>query len=224
MLRSIPAALFLAAALVAVPSAAQAADYVPTPLSVEPSIAGSVATGECVADVPYISFDVLLTDPDNKATSHTAYLTLSGGGHSEKFLLGEIVGGKLSGSMLWPGASVGANGEPTGWPGWIQVGGTWVQTQDNYGWTRGVTSALITVNPETTVPLSYPPASASCVTPPGGVPTDPGGATTTSSASSSMGLASTGVSPVLLPIGVGAILVTLAGLAIFLLRRRASAH
>ena len=222
MLRTIPAALFLAATIVLVPTASHAVDYVPTPLSVEPSIAGSAATGECVSNVPYISFDVILTDPDHKATSHTAYLTLSGGGHSEKFLLGEIVNGTLSGSMLWPGASVGAGGEPTGWPGWTQVGGTWVQTDGNYGWTRNISSALISVNPSTVVALSYPSASPNCVTPPpGSDPTAPGGATTTSS-SSNTDLASTGVSAALLPIGIGSIMVILAGLSIFLLRRRSS--
>ena len=217
MLRSIPAALFLAAAIVLTPTVANAEDYVPRTPPVEPSIAGSAATGVCDGDVPYIMYDVNLTDPDNKATSHTAYLTLSGGGQSETFLLGEIVDGQLSGTMLWPGASVGPNGEPTGWPGWIQVGGTWVQTDGNYGWTRGITSALITVNPETSVPLSYPPASPNCVTAPPGTPTPPG--TTTTSASGT-GLAETGVSPVLLPLGVGSVLVILAGLVFFLVRRR----
>jgi hypothetical protein len=212
VLRSISAALLLAAGLVLIPNAANAEDYVPTPFSADPSIAGSVVTGVCNGDVPYILFDVSLTDPDNKATSHTAYLTLTGGGQSTKLLLGEIVNGKLSGSILWPGASVGPNGEPTGWPGWIQVGGTWVQTTGNFGWTRSVTSALITVNPETTVSLSYPPASPNCKTSPPN--------TTTSGAGSSTGLPSTGVSPYLVPIGIASLAVIVLGLAVFLLRRR----
>ncbi|KQO95873.1 hypothetical protein ASF30_20055 [Leifsonia sp. Leaf264] len=198
------------------PAAAHAEDYVPPPPPVAPSIANSSLSSVCVADVPYISYDITLVDPDNQATSHTAYLTLSGGGQSETFLLGEIVDGQLSGTMLWPGASVGDDGQPTGWPGWMLVGGTWVQTDGNYAWTRDVTSALITVNPETTVPLSYPPSAPDCLT----SPSD--SATTTSSSSS--GLASTGVSQAMLPIGIGSILVILAGLAIFLLRRRASTH
>ncbi|KQX05000.1 hypothetical protein ASC59_12220 [Leifsonia sp. Root1293] len=199
---------------------AHAEDYVPRTPPVEPSIAGSVATSVCDGDVPYIVYDVVLTDPDNKATSHTAYLTLSGGGQTETFLLGEIVDGTLSGSMLWPGASVGPNGEPTGWPGWMQIDGTWVQTDGNFGWTRGVTSAEITVNPETTVPLSYPAASPNCVmAPPGTDPTPPGSTTTSASGT---GLAETGVSPVLLPLGVGSVLVILAGLVFFLARRRTS--
>ncbi|MET0975193.1 MAG: cell wall protein [Leifsonia sp.] len=190
---------------------ANAEDYPPPPPPTTLSLAGSAVTGVCNGDVPYIVYDINLVDPGNIATSHTAYLTLSGSGQSTKILLGEIVNGKLSGSVLWPGASVGPDGEPTGWPGWMQVGGTWVQTTGNFGWTRSISSALITVNPEVVVALSYPPASPSCVTSP---------PNTTTASSGSSGLASTGVSQLLVPIGFAAFGAILLGAAVFLLLRR----
>ncbi len=93
--------------------------YTPTP----PSLAGSQASAVCVHDVPWINYSVQLTDPDNQAKSHFAYLLLKHGTDSVEIPLGELVDGAISGSVLWPGASVDTTGAPTGWPGWAEVGG-----------------------------------------------------------------------------------------------------
>ena len=82
------------------------------------SLAGSTASGVCVNGAPYITFNVVMTDPDNVAKDHAVYLILSDGTHTDKIHLGKLdADNKLSGKILWPGASV-ENGVATGWPGW----------------------------------------------------------------------------------------------------------
>ncbi|WP_167050694.1 hypothetical protein [Salinibacterium sp. ZJ77] len=131
------------------------------------TIAGSTAVGECVNDVAWITYTVVLADPYGDATSREAKLMLSGaGGETVTLDLGTIPeSGTLTGKVLWPGASVDpVTGEPTGWPGWVQVDGVWQPTSNPafFGWTRSVTSATIQVNPELVVALSYPPATPHC--------------------------------------------------------------
>ena len=132
----------------------------------EPTLAGSTAVGECDGDVPWISFAVELTDPDGQSTGNTARLVITDGSNTATIELGELVDGQLSGRVLWPGASVDAAGNPTGWPGWAFVDGQWVETDENFRWTRGNISATIIVNPEVAVPLSYPPSTPQCATDP----------------------------------------------------------
>jgi hypothetical protein len=166
MFRKLAAAVAVAAALtIAVPTAAMAADdnYTPhTPKA--PTLAGSIAASECDGNVPWISYSVDLTDPDNQSKGHTAYLVLKDASHTYTMKLGALVDGKLTGKVLWPGASVGADGQGNGWPGWKQVNGQWVQTDGNFAWTRGAITAELHVNPSLTVPLTYPPATSSCAT------------------------------------------------------------
>lgn len=131
-----------------------------------PTLAGSTAVSECIGDVPYIHYSIDMTDPDDIAKSHTAYLKLSDGKNVVDIRLGELGSGdELSGTLLWPGASVDADGNATGWPGWTQVDGQWVETTGNFAWTRGAITAELHVNPELPVSLSYPKASAACASP-----------------------------------------------------------
>ncbi|MEG3616098.1 LPXTG cell wall anchor domain-containing protein [Isoptericola haloaureus] len=137
----------------------------PTPEPVEPSLAGSLAAGECVADAPWIVFDVTLTDPDDQVSERAVILELTDGTHVETLELGTLgADGTLSGRTLWPGASVADDGvTPTGWPGWTRLeDGTWVQTNGNYAWTRGDIDATLVVNPEVAVELAYPEATPVC--------------------------------------------------------------
>lgn len=212
-LRKTFAALALATlTILAVPAAAYADDsYTPTKPT-EPSLSGSTAAGFCNNDAPYIRFSVTLNDPDNVATSHDAKLVLSGSGQSTTIPLGTLVGNKLSGSVLWPGASVDANGAPTGWPGWEKQGGQWVEIPGNYRWTRGDITATIEVNPSVTVPLSYPPQSPTCQTDP---------PVTGAAASTGQALPATGMSAAVLPIAVVGILLALLGVVLLVSRRLA---
>src|SRR6478735_6449024 len=88
-------ALVVAAFIAVVPTAAFAAvsntadeatpaptqTYVPG-LHTVPSLDGSAVSSACIGDVPYINYSVVLNDPDNQATGHTATLIMSGGGNT----------------------------------------------------------------------------------------------------------------------------------------------
>jgi LPXTG-motif cell wall-anchored protein len=69
----------------------------------------------------------------------------------------------LSGRVLWPGAAVDANGEPTDWPGWIFQNGQWVQADDGFAWSRSGAQIFAVVNPTSpTVTVTYPPPTPTC--------------------------------------------------------------
>lgn len=129
----------------------------------EPTLEGSLATGECVANAPWIFYDVTLT---GETESTTVSLVITDGVNTETLVLGDLVDGKLQGKILWPGASVAADGTPTGWPGWALVNGQWIEIDGNFAWTRGDITATLEVNPELAVTLSYPPATPDCVAAP----------------------------------------------------------
>lgn len=183
---------------------------------VAPSLKGSVATGICEADSPWIFFDVELTDPDKQSTGNTATLVMTDGTNTETIELGELENGSLQGKVLWPGASVDADGKANGWPGWALVGNKWIEVDDNFAWTRGDITATLEVNPELDVAIAYPPATPNCaigpkVTPPGG------GEGGTPAASNGTGLASTGFAGTSIAIVAG--IIVIAGLAFLVVAR-----
>ena len=204
------AALTLAITGLSAGAAFAADDDSPPVTPTSPTLAGSTAGSACVGDVPYISYSVTLTDPDNVSTDHSVYLRLTDGSNEFQTKLGDLKNNKLSGTILWPGAKVDGNGDAAGWPGWAKVDGQWVETNGNYAWTRGNITASLIVNPELVVPVSYPTATSGCANPTAVSPESPG----------TSALATTGgtVSLVAAGIGVGALAV---GLGLTMRRRRA---
>lgn len=169
-MRKIVTSSFVSAALIlSAPLAASAATedggYGPPPPP-ESSLAGSWAVAECDSDVPWIHYSIVLTGQSE--ASSPARLVLSRGAESVSVALGSVVDGRLSGRVLWPGASVDGSGAPTSYPGWVREDGDWVATDGNFAWTREDTTAQIVVNPDLVVPLSYPPSTAECRTAPVG--------------------------------------------------------
>ncbi|WP_234980876.1 hypothetical protein [Agromyces cerinus] len=182
----------------------------------EPTLTGSFATGTCVADSPWITFDVEMTDPDEQATGNTASLVLTDGTNTETIVLGDLEDGSLKGEVLWPGASVDADGKANGWPGWALVGDKWIEVDDNFAWTRGDITAKLVVNPELDVVISYPPATPECATGPKVTP-PAGGEGSTPSEPNGAGLASTGFAGTSIAIVAG--IVVIAGLAFLVVAR-----
>lgn len=225
MRKLLTSAAIVAALFIALPTAAQAVetsaspsattDPYPVDESTEPSLAGSTAVGECDGDVPWISYSVELFDPDNLSTAHTATLVLSGSGQTKEIPLGALVDNKLQGRVIWPGASVDDAGNPTGWPGWEFTNGQWVETNGNFAWTRGAITATLKVNPETTVALSYPPATPVCAVSPSSAAAGAAGAVGS--------LPATGLDTPVLALSVGGGLVVLMGAVLLIVRRRARA-
>ncbi len=199
--------------LLSLPTAAHAAtgdDYTPG-VGGSVTLAGSDVSSVCENDVPWISYSVTLTDPDNQVTERDAHLVLSDASHSTTIDLGDLgADGKLSGRVLWPGASVAGDGSANGWPGFGKVDGTWVQTSDNFAWTRGDISAKVVVNPEVEVALSYP--AGNCGPAVTGAP---------AGVSAESTLAVTGSNAATLPflLGGGAVLLVGAGLFVYSRRR-----
>ena len=64
----------------------------------------------------------------------------------------------LSGSVLWPGTVVDAQGNVTDWPGWRLVNGQWVQG-DDWNWVRPTVPVTFKVNPPEQAPCADPPRS-----------------------------------------------------------------
>ncbi|NNC11897.1 hypothetical protein HII28_08395 [Planctomonas sp. JC2975] len=194
------------------------------------TLSGSVVTGKCVANAPWIFYDIVVDNPDHVTLSgHDVIISMNDGkGNTWSETLGTISTATegpgatensltLSGKTLWPGASVAADGvTPTGWPGWTQnAAGDWVETSGNFAWTRTITSATITVNPELSVAVSYPPATPSCNA---GPPSD-------GTSADANWLADTGSNVMFGVVAGGAILI-LGGsaLAFALIRRRRATH
>lgn len=142
---------------------------------IEPTLEGSIATTACETDVPYILFSISLNDPDNQSTAglEDAEIIFSGldsEGNEREYVLdnleGTLVDGVFSGRVLWPGAAI-EDGQAAGWPGWALVDGEWQNVgDDNFGWTRGLDSVTLSVNPTLEVELSYPAATPECATEP----------------------------------------------------------
>lgn len=207
-------ALFIvvaAALLLGAPNAASAADpndYGPDEPHA-PTLAGSTVSPTCDADVPWIDYSIVLTDPDSQSTSNTAQLVLASGSNSVTLPLGTLGSdGTLTGSILWPGASVDGNGNGNGWPGWVFQNGEWTETSGNYAWTRGDITATIVVNPELAVSLSYPEATPDCAVNP----------SVTGSVSALA--VSGGQSAALVPVAVGGAAALLLGAGLYAARRR----
>lgn len=141
---------------------------------IDPSFNGATTTtSECLRDVPWITYSVVVDDPNGRLTSNAAKLIFVDPldpDRTHEVALGTVTPGvPLTGRVLWPGASVDADGNPTGWPGWTQAGdGTWVETAygDNFRWARGITEVTLSVNPTMQIAVSYPPPSALCVSGP----------------------------------------------------------
>lgn len=141
-------------------------DYTPDE-PVEPTLSGSTVVPACAQDVPWLTYRVQMLDPQARSTGNTARLILTDGTNSVTLALGTLrADGTLSGRILWPGATIGADGRGTGWPGWETRGGQLVETTGNYAWTRGNITATIEVNPTLAVAVSYPPSTPQCATAP----------------------------------------------------------
>lgn len=149
------------------------------------SLAGSLLNSICVADSPWMFYNINLHNPDGvpiagvgpgeSPTAKISFLNPNGA----DFVISDLAIG--SGYFLWPGAKVEpapgltdadidptdpSTFVPTNWPGWYQdEAGNWFEhtdPQDDFGWTRNSVDVRIDVNPSTTFTVNYPPPSPVC--------------------------------------------------------------
>ncbi|MDN4480181.1 hypothetical protein [Demequina muriae] len=151
----------------------------------QPTLDGSLISEMCIADSPWISYDVRVFNPDNlplegvpageEPVATMTFINPNGEDHViDNLPLG-------SGSFLWPGAEIEpaegftvADIDPsrpetfvaTNWPGWFQDdAGDWVEVtdpQDLFAWTRNGVQVTVEVNPVDTFTINYPPPTPTC--------------------------------------------------------------
>ncbi len=139
-------------------------DYVPTTTIGERSLDVSAFTPVCIGEAPFIEYNI---KPIGFTSSGPATLTFidRNGNVVETRTVSE-----LSGRIIYPGASVDANGVPTDWPGWKQAeNGEWIPDDSDAILRQGL-NIRVEVNPTATAIVSYPPATAPCANPPGVTP------------------------------------------------------
>jgi LPXTG-motif cell wall-anchored protein len=129
----------------------------PTVPPATPGFAFSIRS-ECRNDTPYIVYDASV---EGIAPGTTMVLHFVDANGVEQHTLSVTLG---SGEVLWPGAAIDANGDPTDWPGWVlDANGEWIEGADGFEWARPNITVYATVNPTSpAMALTYPPATPRC--------------------------------------------------------------
>ena len=140
----------------------------PAPTTTAPGLTVNFLTPICDGDVPYLSYSAAFG-----AATRVARITFVNPSGPD-FTYTDL---PLAGRVLWPGAVVGADGEPLDWPGWTELpDGTWVEG-DEWDWVRPSVTVELEINPVATASIGYPPSTPQCATnppqPPGAPPAPP---------------------------------------------------
>jgi hypothetical protein len=116
------------------------------------------AQSVCIKDTPFISYTVTAVNfvPQNGVT-----ITI------RKFADNSIVDTKtnqpFTGSFLYTGARIDAQGNPIDWPGWDLINDEWVMVDDGL---RPYLKVSFTVNPTTEANIDYPAPTSACISGP----------------------------------------------------------
>lgn len=202
---------------------AQAEDDGIYPPGEEKSIDVTAFDSFCQDDAPYVGYDIETHGFD--PAGHTATLTIT---DINGELIETLENMPLTGSFLYPGASIDDAGRPTDWPGWVNENGVWrEQTVDEPGSDYILRLGLnIRADVDTTTafvdpPVTYPGANPVCVPGPTGV--SPTGVTPAAAAPAQASLPSTGSDATSALLRIGALLVAAGGLLAIGTHRRRSA-
>lgn len=128
------------------------------------------ASAVCINDIPYVDYGLAGFSGSSAPAVTIRWITPDGRVAEERD------GQPGTGRVLWPGASVDAGGNGTGWPGWAFVDGAWVQIPDDR---RPELTFEVEFNPAGSVTVNYPPATPACAAQPEGtfrqedIPTTP---------------------------------------------------
>ncbi|MEQ8713440.1 MAG: tandem-95 repeat protein [Cyclobacteriaceae bacterium] len=123
-------------------------------ITVEENRSIDIAVEEvCIRDTPYVQYEITAVGftPEQGAT--ITWRKMDGE------VAEQLVDQPLTGSLLWPGAEVDADGNPIAWPGWLFENGMWIQLNDGL---RPEMTLEVSINPENSVIVSYPPATPAC--------------------------------------------------------------
>jgi LPXTG-motif cell wall-anchored protein len=176
-----------------------------TPATVDKTLTFQVLGPICVADHPYIHWE--LTSTGLLPSQNLATITITDvNGNVVETLTNQ----PLVGSTLWPGASL----DPQDWPGWVKIGGIWYTDPSDAVLRQGV-NVRADINP-TAGPLfvAYPEATAACAQPTAAGEVDAATATTLAASLPVTGSSSSAT------LWIAAGLIGLGGLAMAAARRR----
>jgi hypothetical protein len=154
------------------------------PDTAEPTIKVDTLTPTCIAGVSYLDYGVSVTGTPNS----TVTLTWANPG-GDDFVQADL---PLNGRVLWPGAYPERFVDLSADDGWELVNNMWQNTRD-FGWAVGTVDVTFAVNPEVTVPVTYPADTENCLdedAPP--PPGSPGGNPPTATPPGGPGLPVTG--------------------------------
>lgn len=122
-----------------------------------------VVSTKCVKNAPWLDYTVT---PNYDATGESVKIEWVAAGSK---IVQEDSGLPLSGSILFPGAAVDADGNGIAWPGFKQEGKKWVEVPgDRYGELRdpGASIRVTLIPPYVEVNISYPATTSTCYTTP----------------------------------------------------------
>nr|WP_295923535.1 choice-of-anchor A family protein [uncultured Dyadobacter sp.] len=119
------------------------------------------ASSKCDKNAPWLDYNVT---PNFDATGMTAKIEWI---NSEGKVIQEDNNQPLTGTILFPGASLDINGNGAVWPGWEKQGTKWVEIDDRYGSMRldGAT-IKVTVDSWKVVEITFPASTSTCYTVP----------------------------------------------------------
>ncbi len=121
----------------------------------EPTIEVDTLTPVCIAGVTYLEYGLTVTGTPNT----TATLTWHNPTGGPDFVHSGV---PLRGRVLWPGAYPERFVDLPASDGWELVNNMWQNTRD-YGWAVGTVNVTFKVNPEVTVPVTFPQDTSGCV-------------------------------------------------------------
>lgn len=150
--------LALTGATLGAGATAGAADYPPTPS--DPQLDVSAFAPICQSDVPYIQYSIVPIGFDSLGPATLTFTDRNG------TVVSTVVVDDLSGQVIYPGASVDADGHGTDWPGWKYENGAWVPDSSDAILRNGL-SIKVEVNPTATASVAYPGSDTPCADPPG---------------------------------------------------------
>jgi hypothetical protein len=141
-----------------------------------PEFAFNGVSPVCSGDVPFISITFSNNFPQLDGRTGTLTMRDVNGTFISSQPLVFQAGATVR--VLYPGATVDAQGNATDWPGWkLNSAGLWVTDPTDAIWRDGINLTYV-VNPTATAFVAYPPETAACASPenppavstPGGLP------------------------------------------------------
>jgi len=136
-------------------------NYVTTKIPSARSINLLASSPACIRDAPYINYSIVpvgFVPVDGTATLRMRDRTGQ--------LVQTLNVTSLSGSIIYPGASVDSAGNATDWPGWMRaVDGSWTRDGSDAALREGLTIEVTANNLSASALVSYPDAGFPCAGP-----------------------------------------------------------